>query len=82
MDKGLVFNNDILNVEYIENDIRLSEAIREAIKDIKLSLRPNTNKSSELDKRKFLQKYYETSELIGVSLTVEHILPCLIELFK
>ena len=36
-DKGVVFNNDILNVEYIENDIRLSEAIREAIEDIKIA---------------------------------------------
>lgn len=29
------FKNDILNGEFIENDIRLSEAIREAIEDIK-----------------------------------------------
>jgi hypothetical protein len=36
-DKGVVFKNDILNGEYIENDIRLSEAIREAIEEIKLT---------------------------------------------
>lgn len=29
------FKNDILNGEFIENDIRLSEAIREAIEEIK-----------------------------------------------
>jgi hypothetical protein len=29
------YNNDILNGEFIENDIRLSEAIREAIEEIK-----------------------------------------------
>jgi hypothetical protein len=36
-DKGVVFSNDILNGEYIENDIRLSEAIREAIEEIKFA---------------------------------------------
>jgi hypothetical protein len=30
------FKNDILNGEFIENDIRLSEAIREAIEEIKI----------------------------------------------
>jgi hypothetical protein len=49
-----VFNNDILNGEYIENDIRLSEAIREAIELIKFALRPNNSKSAELEKRKLL----------------------------
>ena len=29
-----------------------------------------------------LAKYFEVAELIGVSLTVEHLLPCLIELLK
>ena len=81
-DKGVVFNNDILNGEYIENDIRLSEAIREAIEEIKFALRTNNTKAAEVDKRRLLQKYYETAEMIGVSLTVEHLLPCIIELFK
>jgi hypothetical protein len=36
-ENGVVFNNDILNGEYIENDIRLSEAIREAIEEIKFA---------------------------------------------
>ncbi len=81
-DKGVVFKNDILNGEYIENDIRLSEAIREAIEEIKLTQRINNSKSAEIEKKKFLEKYYQTAELIGVSLTVEHLLPCLIELFK
>ena len=30
------FKNDILNGEFIENDIRLSEAIRETIEEIKI----------------------------------------------
>jgi hypothetical protein len=50
------FKNDILNGEFIENDIRLSEAIREAIEEIKFVQRPNTSKSAELEKRKFLDK--------------------------
>jgi hypothetical protein len=33
-----------------------------------------------MEKRKFLQRYIETAELLGVSLTVEHLLPCLIEI--
>lgn len=76
------FKNDILNGEFIENDIRLSEAIREAIEEIKFVQRPNTSKSAELEKKKFLEKYFTTAELLGVSLTVEHLLPALVDLFK
>jgi hypothetical protein len=72
------FKNDILNGDYIENDIRLSEAIREAIEEIKIVQRPNTSKSAELDKKKFIDKYYAVAELLGVSLTVEHLLPAII----
>ena len=72
------FNNDILNGDFIENDIRLSEAIREAIEEIKFIQRPNTSKSAELEKKKFLDKYYTVAELLGVSLTVEHLLPAII----
>ncbi len=74
------FKNDILNGEFIENDIRLSEAIREAIEEIKFVQRPNTSKSAELEKKKFLEKYFTMAELLGVSLTVEHLLPALLEL--
>lgn len=74
------FKNDILNGEFIENDIRLSEAIREAIEEIKFVQRPNTSKSAELEKRKFLDKYFTVAELLGVSLTVEHLLPALLDL--
>ena len=31
------FKNDILNGDYIDNDIRLSEAIREALESIKFA---------------------------------------------
>ena len=61
-DKGVVFKNDILNGEYIENDIRLSDAIREAIEEIKLTQRINNSKSAEIEKKKFLEKYYQTAE--------------------
>lgn len=74
------FKNDILNGEFIENDIRLSEAIREAIEEIKFVQRPNTSKSAELEKKKFIEKYFTMAELLGVSLTVEHLLPALLEL--
>ncbi len=30
------FTNDILNGEFIENDIRLNESIREAIEEVKM----------------------------------------------
>lgn len=72
--------NDILNGEFIENDIRLSESIRDAIEEIKFVQRPNTSKSAELEKKKFLEKYYKVAELLGVSLTVEHLLPAIIDL--
>lgn len=48
------FKNDILNGEFIENDIRLSEAIREAIEEIKSVQKAPQNKSGDLEKRKFL----------------------------
>jgi hypothetical protein len=76
------FKNDILNGEFIENDIRLSESIREAIEEIKFVQRPNTSKSAELEKKKFLEKYFKTAELLGVSLTVEHLLPAIVELVR
>ena len=76
------FKNDILNGEFIENDIRLSESIREAIEEIKFVQRPNTSKSAELEKKKFLEKYFTMAELLGVSLTVEHLLPALLELVR
>lgn len=44
---GGSFNNDILNGEFIENDIRLSEAIRDAIEEIKIVQKPNSSKSAE-----------------------------------
>lgn len=72
--------NDILNGEFIENDIRMSEAIREAIEEIKFAQRPSSSKTAELEKRKLLEKYQTVAELIGVGLTVEHLLPCLVEL--
>lgn len=74
------FKNDILNGEFIENDIRLSEAIREAIEEVKLVQRAPNNKSGDLEKRKFLQRYMEVADLLGVSLSVEHLLPVLLEL--
>lgn len=74
------FKNDILNGEFIENDIRLSEAIRESIEDIKIVQKAPSNKSGDLDKRKFLQRYCEVAELLGVTFTVEHLLPALLDI--
>ena len=48
------FKNDILNGDFIENDIRLSEQIREAIEEIKIIQRTAHTKSGDLEKRKFL----------------------------
>jgi hypothetical protein len=48
------FKNDILNGDFIENDIRLSEQIREAIEEIKIIQRTSHTKSGDLEKRKFL----------------------------
>lgn len=74
------FNNDILNGEFIENDIRLSEALRDAIEEIKIVQKAPSNKSGDLEKRKFLQRFMEIAELLGVSLSVEHLLPVILEL--
>ena len=77
---GSINNGNFLNGEFIENDIRLSESIRDAIDDIKHMQRPASNKSGIIEKRRFLQRYMETAELLDVSLTVEHLLPCLYEI--
>ena len=49
------FKNEILSGEFIENDIRLSEQIREAIDEIKIAQRTQSNKTTDImEKRKFL----------------------------
>ena len=74
------FKNTIVNGEFIDNDIRLSEAIRETIDEIKQMQRPAQNKTAENEKRKFLLRTMEIAELLGVSLTVEHLLPAINEI--
>ena len=69
-----------MNGELIENDIRLSESLREALEEIK-QIQKLGNKSSDIaDKRDFLSKYLDTAELLGVSLTVENLLPAVAEI--
>mmetsp|Transcript_304 Transcript_304/g.335 ORF Transcript_304/g.335 Transcript_304/m.335 type:complete len:120 (+) Transcript_304:517-876(+) len=82
MSGSLFSNKNILNGEFIENDIRLSESIKEAIEEVKQIQKQGTTRTSEMEKRKFLQRYMEVAETLGVALTVEHLLPCLTELFK
>lgn len=76
---GQLFNNKNIG-EFIENDIRLNESIREAIDEIKQILRPSTTRTSEVERRKFLNRYMDVAETLGVGLTVEHLLPCLDEM--
>jgi hypothetical protein len=45
-------------------------------------MRPSNTRSSEVEKRKFLARYMEVAEVLGVGLTVEHLLPCLDELVR
>ena len=66
--------------DFIENDIRLTEQIRDAIDELKQFSRAAASKNQDMEKRKFLQRYMESAELLGVSLTVEHLLPCLIQI--
>lgn len=73
-------NNNNINGEFIENDIRLSENIRDTIDEIKQMQRAPNNKSGIIERRRFLQRYMDIAELLGVSLTVEHLLPALNEI--
>jgi hypothetical protein len=60
----------------------LSDQIRDAIEEIKQLQRiggSSTSRANDLDKKKWLQKYVEVAELLGVGLTVEHLLPALTE---
>lgn len=59
---GLLASSIALNGDFLENDIRLSENIREIIDEIKMVQRPNTNKAAILDKKRFLQRYMEKAE--------------------
>jgi hypothetical protein len=72
--------NVILNGEFLENDIRLSESVREAIEQIKQVQKPSAGKLAENSKVKFLTRYMDTAELLGISHTVEYLLPALVEL--
>lgn len=76
------FKNTIVNGEFIENDIRLSESIRDTIDEIKQMQRTSSSKSFDIEKRKFLTRIIDTAELLGVSLTVEHLLPAVYEIVK
>ena len=69
--------NILTSGEYIENDIRLSESIRDAIEEVKQVQRLGTTRVSEIERRKFLQRFMEVAETLGVALTVEHLLPCI-----
>lgn len=42
----------------------------------------SSTRTSEMEKRKFLARYMEVAEILGVSLTVEHLLPCLSEIVR
>ena len=66
--------------ELIDNDIRLSENIRNALDDIREIQRMPFNRQGDIERRRFLSRFPNISELIGVSLTVDHLLPCLQEL--
>lgn len=69
------FKNTIVNGEYIENDIRLSEEIRETIEELRLMARPGATR--DFEKKKLLNRTIEIVELLGVTLAVEHLLPTL-----
>lgn len=77
---GLLGTSLSLNGGFLENDIRLSESVRETIDEIKIVQRANSNKLAILEKKRFLQRYMEKAEVLDVSLTVEHLLPCLYEI--
>lgn len=77
------FNSNILNGDFVENDIRLSENIREAISEIKqIQARSGNKVADRVEKKRFLFKYVEVSKLIGTSLTVEYLLPTLADIVK
>lgn len=60
---GIMKNNQVFNHgEFIENDIRINEVIRDLIDEIKSYQRPATNKNQELERRTFLQRYMEFAE--------------------
>ena len=67
----------IYNGEIIDNDIRLSENIRNALDDIKEIRRLPQNRQGDIERRRFLQRYPDIAELIGVSYTVDNLLPVL-----
>lgn len=69
---GLMKNNHLVSQgDFIDNDIRLNDQIRDLIDEVKSLQKPANNKNQEMERRKFLQRYIEVSEMLGVSLTVE-----------
>jgi hypothetical protein len=73
--------NTINGEYYIENDIRFSEAVRDAIDEIKHMQRQGPpTKTAEAERRRFLSRQMEIAETLDVSLTVEHLLPALNEI--
>lgn len=79
---GFQGKQTILNGELIDNDIRLSEQIRETVDEVRQMQKLGNTRANQVEKRKFLVRYMEIAELLGVSLTVEHLLPCLLDIVR
>lgn len=57
--------------------------MRETIDEIRGLVRDwNTVKVTEPMRKQFLQRVNEYADTLGVSLTVEHLLPCILEVFQ
>ena len=68
--------NVMIDGELIENDIRISELIRDHIDEIK---RIKKRSTINVDRKEFLETYSEVADEIGVPYVVEYLLPCLVE---
>ena len=61
-DMNGMLSKNMLNGEFIDNDIRLSDAIRDTIDEIKLMERSDLTKTGCPTKKAFLMRYIEVAE--------------------
>ena len=80
---GLIPMQNFFNGGIIENDMRVREELREQIEEVRAIFKNWTSeKTSETTRKLFLMQLAETADALGVSLTVEHLLPGLLDLIQ
>ena len=80
---GLIPTSNFFKGEIPEQNERLGEEIREVIDEKRFIYKNwSTDKLTDKQRKKFLSKLTEQADILGVALSVEHLLPGLIGILQ